>query len=288
MFLLVLAAVVTFLLFVYLLVALLRRNGSNSERHFLMWLLPLLIVLVCVALSIPIGLYMAWIMDGRYRAPGWLHWFEQRLDTGPQNWKQYTVALLLFNTVMFVFGFLLLSLQPYVPFLNPDNKGMLAPTTIFNTVTSFLTNTNLQDYSGEVHLSYFSQLVFITWNMFVSASVGFCALSAMIRALRSDSHMGNFYTDMWRVVVYIYVPAALIMGVILLASGVPMTLDGAQKAQTLEEGAMGKDPQGNPLPQIIARGPVAGVIPIKHLGTNGGGFFGANSAHPFENPTASE
>ena len=240
MFLLVLAAVVTFLLFVYLLVALLRRNGSNSERHFLMWLLPLLIVLVCVALSIPIGLYMAWIMDGRYRAPGWLHWFEQRLDTGPQNWKQYTVALLLFNTVMFVFGFLLLSLQPYVPFLNPDNKGMLAPTTIFNTVTSFLTNTNLQDYSGEVHLSYFSQLVFITWNMFVSASVGFCALSAMIRALRSDSHMGNFYTDMWRVVVYIYVPAALIMGVILLASGVPMTLDGTRKPKPSRKGPWAK------------------------------------------------
>jgi K+-transporting ATPase ATPase A chain len=219
-------------------------------------------------------------------APAWLHWFEERLNTGNQSWKQYAVALLLFNTVMFVFGFAVLALQPYLP-LNPDGKKMLAPTTIFNAVTSFLTNTNLQHYSGEQHFSYFSQIVFVLWNMFVSASVGYCALAAIIRGLRGDAHMGNFYLDLWRAVVYIFLPASLIMGVLLLADGVPMTFQGAAEVATLEPGAMGTTPEGQPqLQQTIARGPVAAVIPIKHLGTNGGGFFGANSAHSFENPSA--
>jgi len=251
-----------------------------------LWLLPLLIVGVSVVLSIPVGLYLAWIADGRYHAPGWLRWFEQRLDTGAQNWKQYVLSLLLFNTVMFVVSFVLLALQPYGPeFLNPDGKKMLAPTTIFNTAISFLTNTNLQHYSGEQHLSYASQLTVILWNMFVSASVGFCALVAITRGLRGDKHMGNYYVDMWRIVVYVFLPASLVMGVLLIPAGVPMTLEGALELATLEPGAMGME-KDQPLPQKIARGPVAAIIPIKHLGTNGGGFFGANSAHPFENPSA--
>src|SRR6516162_6097508 len=179
------------------------------------WILPFLIVATTVVLSIPVGHYLAWINDGRYRAPGWLRWFENRVNTGPQSWKQYTLALLLFNSMMFVFGFAVLALQPYVgDGLNPEGKGVLAPTTMFNTVTSFLTNTNLQDYSGEVHLSYFSQLVFVVWNMFVSAGVGFCALAAVTRGLRGDTHMGNFYLDMWRVVVYVFLPTSLLMGVL--------------------------------------------------------------------------
>ena len=97
--------------------------------------------------------------------------------------------------------------------------------------------------------------------------------------------MGNFYVDMWRVVVYMFLPASLVMGVILLADGVPMTLEPAAKVATLEPGSMGNDDNGQAKPQQIARGPVAAIIPIKHLGTNGGGFFGANSTHPFENPT---
>jgi K+-transporting ATPase ATPase A chain len=251
-----------------------------------LWLLPLLIVAVSVVLSIPVGLYLAWIANGRYHAPRWLHWFEGRLDTGPQNWKQYVVSLLLFNTVMFVVSFVLLALQPYGPeFLNPDGKKMLSPTTIFNTAVSFLTNTNLQHYAGEQHLSYQSQLTVILWNMFVSASVGFCALMAITRGLRGDKHMGNYYVDMWRAVVYVFLPASLIMGVLLIPAGVPMTLAGALEVTTLEPGAMGTE-KDQPLPQKIARGPVAAIIPIKHLGTNGGGFFGANSAHPFENPSA--
>jgi K+-transporting ATPase ATPase A chain len=255
-----------------------------------MWLLPLLIVTTTVVLSVPVGRYLARIMDGRYTAPRPFRWCERRLDTGPQSWKQYAVSLLLFNTVMFVFGYLVLALQPVMP-LNqkdsvfPEGKAMLSPSTIFNTVSSFLTNTNLQHYSGEQHLSYFSQLVFIVWNMFVSAGVGCCALVAIIRGLRGDPDMGNFYLDLWRVVVYVFIPFSLITGVLLMAGGMPMTLEPAAEVQTVQVGAMGFE-KGAPKPQVIARGPVAAVLPIKHLGTNGGGFFGANSAHPFENPTA--
>jgi K+-transporting ATPase ATPase A chain len=228
-----------------------------------------------VALSVPTGYYLAWILDGRYRPPRWLAWFEQRVDSGAQSWKKYAVALLLFNTLLFVVGYVLLALQPLLP-LNPDGRGMLAPSTIFNTAISFLTNTNLQHYAGEQHLSYFSQMTVILGNMFVSAGVGVCTLLAVIRGLRGDANMGNFYLDLWRVVVYALLPASLIMGVLLMATGMPMTFDGAEKVVPLEGGDA----------QVIARGPVAAVIPIKHLGTNGGGFFGANSAHPFENPSA--
>jgi K+-transporting ATPase ATPase A chain len=255
-----------------------------------MWLLPILIVGTTVLLSIPVSRYLAWIIDGKYTPRGPFHWIERQIDTGTQGWKQYVVGLLLFNTVMFLFGYLVLALQPIMP-LNqrdsvfPDGKSMLAPTTIFNTVSSFLTNTNLQHYSGEQHLSYFSQLFFIVWNMFVSAAVGFCALAAIIRGIRGDEHMGNFYLDLWRVVAYVFVPSAVLTGVLLIAMGVPMTLEPAAEAQTVQPGVMG-DSDGTPKPQVIARGPVGAVLPIKHLGTNGGGFFGANSAHPFENPSA--
>jgi len=259
-----------------------------------MWLLPLLIVATTVALSVPMGRYLARIMDGKYTPPPGAARIERLLNTGAQTWKQYAFSLLLFNTLMFVFGYLVLALQPVMP-LNqkdaafPDGKGMLSPTTIFNTVTSFLTNTNLQHYSGEQHLSYFSQLVFVVWNMFASAAVGFCALAAVVRGLRGDPDMGNFYLDMWRVVVYVFVPFSFLTGVLLLAAGVPMTLEPAAEVQTIQVGAMGTDTVDGkevPKPQVIARGPVAAVLPIKHLGTNGGGFFGANSAHPFENPNA--
>ena len=253
-----------------------------------MWTLPILLIVTAVILSIPVGFYLAWIMDGKYKAPRPLAWIERRLDGGPQNWKQYATALLLFNVVMFVVGFVCLSIQhlDFLSFLNPDKKGMLAPTTVFHTAISFLTNTNLQHIAGEQHLSYFSQMTAIMWNMFVSASVGFCALSAVIRALRSDAHMGNYYLDMWRAVVYVFLPSSLILGVLFLANGMPMTFEGAAKVDTLEKNAMGVDDNNEAKQQEIARGPVAAVIPIKQLGTNGGGFFGANGAHPYESPSA--
>ena len=162
---------------------------------------------------------------------------------------------------------------------------MLAPTTIFNTVCSFLTNTNLQDYSGEVHLSYFSQLFFVCWKQAISPMIGIAALLAIIRGLRGDKHMGDFYVHLWRGTVYVYLPLCLIVGVLLISSGVPMTLDGNAAATTLDPGAMGADSNGQPtLVQQIARGPVAAIVAVKQFGTNGGGFFGANSTHPFENP----
>src|SRR5262245_23267601 len=247
-----------------------------------MWTLPILILATTFVLAIPIGLFMAWIFDGHYRAPGWLHWIEQRVDTGAQNWKQYALAFLLFNLVTFLVGFAVLSLQPYLP-LNPDGKGMLSPSTIFHTTISFLTNTNQQHYSGEVHLSYFSQIFFICWKQILSPVLGLAALLAIIRGLRGDKHMGNFYLDVWRGVAYFFVPLCLIVAVLLIAGGVPMTLEGNARATTVEAGAMGTE-AGVAIPQEIARGPVAAIVAVKQFGTNGGGFFGANSAHPFENP----
>ncbi|WP_206999568.1 potassium-transporting ATPase subunit KdpA [Trinickia mobilis] len=250
-----------------------------------MWTLPLLILVTAIVISIPLSRYMAWIMDGHYRAPRFLRWFEAKLDSGPLNWKQYTIALLVFNAALFVFGFAVLSLQPLMP-LNPLNRGMLAPSTIFNTVISFMTNTNLQHYSGDQHLSNFSQIFFILPNMFLSAAVGLCALTAIIRALRGESLVGNFFVDMWRVVLYMFVPVALIVGTIFIHEGMPMTLQSDVRVTTLEPTAMGTADNGQAKQQTLIVGPVAAVIPIKMLGTNGGGFYGMNSAHPYENPSA--
>ncbi|MGF6656232.1 K+-transporting ATPase ATPase A chain [Paraburkholderia youngii] len=163
---------------------------------------------------------------------------------------------------------------------------MLAPSTIFNTVISFMTNTNLQHYSGDQHFSNFTQIFFILPNMFLSAAVGLCALTAIIRALRGEHLVGNFFVDMWRVVVYMFVPIALVVGTIFIHEGMPMTYASAEQVTTLEPAAMGTVDNGQPKQQTLIVGPVAAVIPIKMLGTNGGGFYGMNSAHPYENPTA--
>ena len=241
------------------------------------WLLPVLVYSLTFALAIPIGLYMARVFDGRLHVPGWLRWIESRLNTGPQTWKQYALAFMAFNIVTFLVGFAVLALQPYLP-LNPDGRKMLGPTTIFHTVTSFLTNTNQQHYSGEVHLSYFSQLFFILWKQVLSPMIGMAALVAIIRGLRGDKHMGNFYLDLWRGTAYVFVPLCLVVGVLLMASGVPMTLSGHAEAATLEPGAIGTDSNGQPnLMQHIARGPVAAIVAAKQFGTNGGGFFGATA-----------
>jgi K+-transporting ATPase ATPase A chain len=249
------------------------------------WLLPIAILVVTTILAVPLSRYLAWIMNGQYKAPRFLHWFEARLDSGPQNWKQYTVSILLFNTALFVFGFAILSLQPWLP-LNPDGKGMLAPTTIFHTVVSFMTNTDLQHYSGDQVFSNFSQIFFGLTNFFLSASIGFCGLTAIIRAFRSDPHVGNFFVDMWRVVVYMFLPAAFLLGIVFLQQGSPMTYQSSYHVNTLEPAAMGTTDKGDAKPQNIVVGPLAAFVPMKQLGTNGGGFYGMNSAHPFENPTA--
>jgi K+-transporting ATPase ATPase A chain len=238
----------------------------------MVWLLPLLILAVTAALAVPLGLFMARVLD----RGGAHNRVERFIDTGPQGWKAYCFSMLGFNAVLFLLFFAVLAAQPWLPF-NPDGKKMLAPSTIFNTTCSFLSNTNLQHYSGEVHLSYFSQVFAILYDQFVTPAIGLAALLAVIRGLRGDTHLGNFYLDVWRVTVHVLLPLALVVGVLLVLGGVPMTLAGAQPAATLEGG---KDSQ------TLARGPAAAVVAIKQLGTNGGGFFGANSAHPFENPNA--
>jgi K+-transporting ATPase ATPase A chain len=250
-----------------------------------MWLLPITIIVLPIILAIPLSTFMARIMDGHYRPWSILGWFERRLDSGPQNWKQYTVTLLFFNTVLFLFGYLVLSLQPWMP-LNPRGLGMIEPTTIFNTVMSFATNTDIQHYSGDQTFSNFSQIFFCIPMFFLSAAIGLCALTAIIRAFRSDANLGNFFLDMWRVVIYLFLPAAFALSIVFLAQGMPMTFQSAYQVNTLEPAAMGNDNNNQPKQQTIVVGPLAAFVPMKMLGTNGGGFYGMNSAHPFEKPTA--
>jgi potassium-transporting ATPase potassium-binding subunit len=250
-----------------------------------MWLFPISVIALPVILAIPLSSYLARIMDGKYRPWPIFEWFEKRLDSGHQNWKQYTVALLIFNTVLYLFGYLVLSLQPWMP-LNARGLGALAPSTIFNAVISFITNTDIQHYSGDVAFSNFSQIFFCIPMFFLSASIGLCALTAIIRAFRSDSHLGNFFVDMWRVVIYMFLPVVFVLSIVFLIQGMPMTFQSAYQVNTLEPAAMGIDNNNQPKQQTIVVGPLAAFVPMKMLGTNGGGFYGMNSAHPFENPTA--
>lgn len=187
--------------------------------------------------------------------------------------RQYATSMVAFNAVMFLVVFLVLVLQEHLP-LNPDGKIGLAPTLAFNTAMSFTTNTNLQHYAGEQALGHAAQLGLV-WLQFVSAATGIAVLAAIARTLASGAdHAGSFARDVCRVTFGLLVPLSLVVAVLLVVGGVPMTFDGAAVARTLEGGAQG-----------IARGPVAAMVAIKQLGTNGGGFFGPNSTHPLENPS---
>ena len=192
-----------------------------------------------------------------------------------QDWKQYSISLLVSNVFMWLATFAIVSLQNLLP-LNPDGITAMEPTLSFNTISSFTTNTNLQHYSGETGLSYFSQMFVISFLQFVTAATGIAACIATMRGLAGNrlKNLGNFYVDLTRATVRVFLPLAIVVSVILMSQGTPMTFEGAAKATTLE-GAE----------QSIARGVTAGVVSIKQLGTNGGGYFGPNSAHPFENPT---
>jgi K+-transporting ATPase ATPase A chain len=149
-----------------------------------------------------------------------------------------------------------------------------------------MTNTDLQHYSGDQHFSNFSQIFFCLTNFFLSASIGFCGLTAIIRAFRSDKSVGNFFVDMWRVFVYMFLPVGFVLSLLMLQQGMPMTFQSAYQVDTLEAAAMGTDDKGVAKQQTIVVGPLAVFEPLKQIGTNGGGFYGMNSAHPFENPTA--
>lgn len=218
-------------------------------------------------LSWPLGKAMTWAMNHPERENGFRYGIESILKrlggemiAKEQDWKQYALSLLFFNAVMFAIVFVILSLQHLLS-LNPDGKGAIEPSLIFNTAASFTSNTNLQHYSGEVTLSYFSQLFGLMWLQFVSAATGIAALSALARGLAGKTRLGNFYSDLMRATFLILLPLATIGATILVLGGVVMTLDGAAVAKTLEGAA-----------QTIARGPVAAFVTIKQLGTNGGGF----------------
>ncbi len=192
-----------------------------------------------------------------------------------QDWKQYSVSLLVSNVVMWLATFAIVSVQKWLP-LNPDGIANMEPTLAFNTISSFTTNTNLQHYSGETGLSYLSQMFVISFLQFVTAATGVAACIATIRGLAGNrlTHLGNFYVDLTRATVRVFLPLAVLVSVIVMSQGTPMTFEGAAQASTVEGPA-----------QAIARGITAGVVSIKQLGTNGGGYFGPNSAHPYENPT---
>ncbi|MEO6848771.1 MAG: potassium-transporting ATPase subunit KdpA [Chthoniobacterales bacterium] len=235
------------------------------------------------ALTPPLGGYMAKVYEGKsvflsftFRP---LERFLCHLIGGDpekeMNWKAYLGALLWFNALGFCLLFLILLCQGCLP-LNPQNFAGLSVPLAFNTAVSFMTNTNWQAYSGESALSYFSQMVGLTTQNFASAATGMCVLVALIRGLgnKSVQTLGNFWVDLIRGTLYILLPLSVILAVILASQGVIQNFSPYIHATTIE-GAQ----------QILPMGPAASQIAIKQIGTNGGGFFGVNSAHPFENPT---
>lgn len=195
-----------------------------------------------------------------------------RIDTSDMSWKQYACALLLVNACLVLVGYLLLRIQS-VLFFNPNGIGDMEASLSFNTIISFMTNTNLQHYSGESGLTYLSQMLVIIMMMFTSAATGYSACVAMVRGLLGKP-MGNYYVDMVRITTRFLIPMAVIVGLFLVSQGVPQNLSPNVTIETIE----GKL-------QDIASGPIAALESIKHLGTNGGGFLGANSSTPLENPT---
>jgi potassium-transporting ATPase potassium-binding subunit len=266
------------------------------------WLHPNWAFALPIAASFPIGWLMARSLDvprdrtgqGLDAIPMFLCRLIGKKTPAAMSWKQYAFSMLTFNAALFVISFGLLYFQQSLP-LNPDGKGSLASlgykdaagnphdgadtAVIFNTVCSFVTNTNLQHYSGEQNLSYFSQLGSIVWLMFVTPAAGLCVMLATLRGLRGDQDVGDFHVDLFRGLTRVLLPLCLVIAVALVGMGVPMTLQKAAMATTLDGPATKLETQ------TIARGPVAALVAIKQAGTNGGGFFGPNSTHPLENPT---
>ena len=242
-----------------------------------------LTVIIFMIIVIPIGNYLYHIASGQrtFADPVF-----DRVDGGifkvcgihpdkGMNWKQYALALLLTNAVMVFVGYLVLRIQ-FLPIFNPNGIGAMEETLSFNTIISFMTNTNLQHYSGESGLSYLSQMLVITYMMFVSAATGYAACIAFVRGLagKSKDNVGNFYADLVKVTTRVLIPLSIIGGMLLIWQGVPQNFDPNVTVTTIEG-----------TQQDISMGPVAALEIIKHIGTNGGGFLGANSSTPIENPT---
>lgn len=250
---------------------------------FIDWSQILIFIIITILISPIIGKYMALVLDGSptFLSPllGWLENLSYRFcninPTEEMSWKEYLKAILLFNLLGFVLLFLIQISQGYLP-LNPQHFPGVSWDLAFNTTASFVTNTNWQAYSGENTLSYFTQMAGLTTQNFVSAASGIGVMLALTRGFkrRLTDKVGNFWNDLIRTIVYILLPFSMVLSVILISQGVVQTLKPYVEVITLENEK-----------QIIPLGPAASQIAIKQLGTNGGGFFGVNSAHPFENPT---
>jgi K+-transporting ATPase ATPase A chain len=248
------------------------------------WILILGFVAILLALTKPVGAWLFTLYEGR-RTP--LHVVLGPVERGfyalagidpnaEQGWRRYALHMLLFNVALMAFTYAVLRLQGVLPG-NPQGLAGLSPHLAFNTAISFTTNTNWQSYGGESTMSNLSQMLGLTIHNFLSAATGIALAFALFRgfARRESKAIGNFWADMTRVTLYVLLPISIVYALFLIASGVPQTMAGVVDVQTLE-GAK----------QSLLLGPVASQEAIKMLGTNGGGFFNANSAHPFENPTA--
>ncbi|HLP06180.1 MAG TPA: potassium-transporting ATPase subunit KdpA [Paludibacter sp.] len=240
-------------------------------------------LLLLVGFTPLLGNYMFNVFDNKpFKAKGILSWLENGVykltgvkSDSQMDWKQYAFALLSFNFLGFLFVFILQLVQKQLP-LNPQHLGNVSWTLAFNTAVSFMTNTNWQSYAGETTLGYFTQLIGLTVQNFVSAATGFGVALALIRGIRNklSNDLGNFYVDLTRSVVYILLPLSILLSVVLIGQGVVQNISEYKTVTSVEN-----------VQQVIPQGPAASQIAIKQLGTNGGGFFNANSAHPYENPT---
>ena len=236
-----------------------------------------------VVLCYPLGRYIAKVYRGERT---WLD-FMTPLERGiykvcginpdeDMDWKKFLKALLMVNLFWFFWGMVLLCCQSWLP-LNPDGNANQTPDLAFNTCISFMVNCNLQHYSGESGLTYFTQLFVIMLFQFITAACGMAAMAGIMKALagKTTKAIGNFWVFLVKSTTRILMPLSLLVGILLVINGTPMSFDGKQTITTLE---------GNE--QVISQGPTAAIVPIKQLGTNGGGYFGVNSSHPLENPNA--
>jgi potassium-transporting ATPase potassium-binding subunit len=275
------------------------------------WLQFAVFLIVLLLLVKPLGLYMARVFEGTSAVTRWFGPVERLLyrvcaidPTVSMDWKQYALAMLVFNALGGLLLYLIQRLQVYLP-LNPQQMSALSPDSAFNTAVSFVSNTNWQGYAGEASMSYLTQMLALAVQNFKSAATGIAVLIALIRGfrLKQVSLLGNFWVDLTRSTLYVLLPLSLVLAVLLVGQGVvqnfkpyetaalvnPITVD---EPVTDAAGNPVKDAQGNALTkpvhvdtQTLPFGPAASQIAIKQLGTNGGGFYNANSAHPYENPT---
>lgn len=243
----------------------------------------ILTFLLAVALAIPLGKYIAKVYAGErtfldviFNPIEKIFYKTSSIDASREmTWKENLVALLMINLVWFFWGMLVLMNQGWLP-LNPDGNPSMTPDLAFNTTISFIVNCNLQHYSGESGVSYFSQIFALMFFQFVSAGTGMAAAAIIFKSLQAKTleTLGNFHAFFVKSCLRILLPLCLIVAAIFLIEGMPMTFEGKDTIITVESDTV-----------QVSRGQLAAFVPIKHLGTNGGGYFGANSAHPFENPT---